>query len=333
MRWESFWAFNLIPLLICLWGLRLYRGRKSQATLKFSSTGLMRGVKLGYRARLAPLVLVMKVVAISLFVVAMARPQKADTKVNRNVEGIDIMLALDVSDSMDIEDMKPDNRLTAAKQVIRKFINGRQNDRIGLVVFAGESFTRVPLTLDYPILLRSLKEVETEGLKQGTAIGVALANAVARLKESRAKSRVVILLTDGESNTGTIDPLTALDIAKGYGIKVYTIGVGVDGQAQLPIISRDAFGRKVKRYQPIHSKVNDDLLQKIADETGGKYYRATNTSALRNVFASINRLEKTKIDVNEYVRYTELFPPFLLWGAFLYLIQLILSQTWLRRYP
>ncbi|MDZ4676388.1 MAG: VWA domain-containing protein [Oligoflexia bacterium] len=333
MKWATPLAFTfLIPvILIFVWSY--LRKEKRRATFQFSSGKLFQGVAPSFRARLSFLPNLIKFIALVLAIIALARPQMSDTKINKNVEGIDIMLTLDISDSMLIEDMEPENRLGAAKMVIRNFVKARANDRIGIVVFAGESYTRCPLTLDQGVLLSSVDELTTDNMKPGTAIGVALANAVARLKDSTAKSRVIILLTDGESNSGTIDPSTALDIAKGYGIKVYTIGAGVDGQAQLPIYTVDAFGRKVKRYQPIHSTVNDELLQRIADETGAKYYRAGDTDTLKKVFSNIDTLEKIKIQVNEYVKYTELFTKWLYWAFVLYLLQFFLTRTLFRRVP
>jgi len=333
MKWATLGAwFFLIPL-VAIYLINVLRRKKRKAALQFSSLKLLKNISRGFRARLVFLPTAMKFLALVCVIAALARPQMANTKVNKNVEGIDIMIVFDVSDSMEIEDMQPDNRITAAKSVIRKFIKGRGSDRIGLIIFAGESYTRVPLTLDYDVLLQSLDSITTDNIKQGTAIGVALANATARLQESTAKNRVIILLTDGENNSGTIDPETATEIAKGYGIKIYTIGVGVNGQAQLPVYSVDAFGRKVKHYQPIHSTVNMDLLEHVANETGAKSYRAVDTGALKGVFADIDRLEKTKIQVNEYVRYTELFPLWLQWGVIFYVAQFLFSQTVLRRGP
>ncbi len=331
--WASAWAFILLLPLVgaLLW--RWWR-KKNHATLQFSSLQLLLKASRGVRARVVELPSILKFVALVLAVVALARPQRADTKIKRNVEGIDIMIALDISDSMLIEDMQPENRMESCKLIIKQFIEKRVSDRIGLVVFSGESYTRVPLTLDYPLLQKSLAAVETARyIKMGTAIGVALANSVARLRESTAKSRVVILLTDGENNSGTIDPQTALDIAKGYGIRVYTIGAGQDGDAQLPIYMETPTGEKIKRYRPIHSNVNDELLGRIASETGGKYYRATTTDALKRVFEDIDSLEKTKIEVNQYTRYAELFPPYLQWAVWLWLAALLLGQFILRRGP
>lgn len=244
------------------------------------------------------------------------------------------MIAFDISDSMLIEDMTPVNRLESAKETIKKFVSGRETDRIGLVVFSGESYTRVPLTLDYPLLLKSVSEVQTSrNIKMGTAIGVALANAVARLKDSTAKSRVVILLTDGENNSGTIDPETALDIAKGYGIKIYSIGIGRDGQAQLPVILEDAFGRKIKRYRPMHSKVNEELLGRMARETGGKFWRASMSNALQGVFNEIDKLERSKVEVNQFTKYKELYQWYLRLGLVLFALGWIFQKTAYRRLP
>lgn len=334
MKWATPWAgLLLIPLLfIFLWSF-LESKNKKRGTLRFSSTQVLSKVSPSLRVKLSFLPYLLKVLALGLAVVALARPQQPNSKVNRNVEGIDIMMALDVSDSMEIEDMEPENRISAAKVVVKNFIKARTSDRIGLVIFAGESYTRCPLTLDYNVLQESLAAVSTDNIKQGTAIGVALANAVARLKDSTAKSRVVILLTDGENNSGTIDPATATEIAKGYGIKVYTIGIGRDGDTQMPVYLTDAFGKKIKRYQPIHSTVNMDLLDNIAKSTGGKSYRAVDTSNLRDVFKEIDRLEKTKISVEQYVRYSELFNPWLLAALFLWILQFVLDRTYLRRVP
>jgi Ca-activated chloride channel family protein len=332
--WGSPWAFLiLVPLAaVAFWAW--WARRKRTATVQFSHLSGFLKVHRGMRSQLSWLPTVVKVLAIALAVVALARPQKADTKIKRNVEGIDIMIVFDISDSMLIEDMDPVNRIESAKDTMTKFIKQRVSDRIGLIVFAGESYTRVPMTLDYPLLLKNLSEVETaHNIKMGTAIGVALANGVARIKDSTAKSRVIILLTDGENNTGTIDPETAIDIAKGYGIKIYSIGIGRDGESQLPVMMEDVFGRKVKRYRPIHSDVNVDLLQKMASETGGKFWRATSGDALRGVFKEINSLEKTAIETSQFTRYAELFPPWLKWSVVMYFFAVFLGATVLRKGP
>lgn len=331
--WAAPAAFLMFLPLVAVLGWQWWNHRKGRPTLQFSSLTFAKGVPPTWRARFRALPLVLYALALVLAIMALARPQRADTKVKKNVEGIDIMIVLDVSDSMLIEDMTP-NRLEASKEMIKRFIQKRVSDRIGFVIFSGESYTRVPLTLDYPMLLQSVSEVKiSRNIKMGTAIGVALANGVARLKDSTAKSRVMVFLTDGENNSGTIDPETALDIAKGYGIRLYTIGAGKDGDAQLPVETMDAFGRKVKRYQPIHSTVNDELLGKMAADTGGKYYRATDTNSLGKVFNDIDRLEKTKIDVNQYTKYAEVFPPWLQWSVWLAIAAILCGQTIFRRIP
>lgn len=332
MIWSAPWAFSLFGLLALVAIYWFWKRNEKFGFLRFGSLKAVRAVSPSLRTRLKYFPQLMKLTAIVIAILAMARPQKADEKVNKNVEGIDIMMTLDVSESMLIEDMKPVNRLESAKKTIKQFIEKRTSDRIGLVVFSGESYTRVPLTLDYEVLQKNLAEVKTSrSIKMGTAIGVALANAVSRLKDSTAKSRVVVLLTDGENNTGLIDPLTALRIAKGYDIRIYTIGVGVDGQAQLPIYTKDIFGRTIKRYQPMHSSVNVSLLEQLAKETGGKFYRASNTNALEGVFNDIDRLEKSKIDVNRYVRYQELFQSWMGWVVAFYIIGALSQMTVFRR--
>lgn len=334
MTWHSEWAFVLLLpwvglAVYCL----LFFKRRSGAFL-FSDVKLLKKGATVLFPYLKYFPLLLKLSAVALMIIAMARPQLANSKEKKNAEGIDIMLVLDVSDSMLIEDMKPVNRLESAKKTIREFIAGRTSDRIGLVVFSGESYTRVPLTTDYPLLYNSINGIEiSRNLKMGTAIGVALANGVARLKDSTAKSRVLILLTDGESNAGTIAPETALDIAKGYGIKIYTIGVGRDGLAQLPVVATDAFGRKIKTYQPMQSKVNDELLDQLARVTGGSYYKAVNTPSLKGVFTKIDSLEKTKVETFTFTRYEEHFEIWLLWAVGLYMASMLLGRTLLRRRP
>ncbi|HPI40584.1 MAG TPA: VWA domain-containing protein, partial [Pseudobdellovibrionaceae bacterium] len=267
---------------------------------------------------------------------ALARPRKADTSVRKNVEGIDIVIALDISDSMLIEDMKPLNRLEAAKVTIKEFIQKRSSDRIGLVIFAGESFTLVPPTLDYNLILQRLNEIQTAAqanMKEGTAIGVALANASGRLKDSTAKTRIVIFMTDGENNSGTIDPETAIEIAKGYGLKVYSIGLGKDGPTRLPVYQYNPFGQKIKTYQPFHSTVNEELMNKMAQETNGKFYRAIREDSLSAVFKEIDSLEKTKVEVSNYTRYEEYFYRYLNISIVFFILSWILSSTVLRRAP
>lgn len=333
---HDFWVLlGIIPLGLCL-AYWYFNRRKKIASFQFSSLKLVSNVSPSLRARLVHLPVLLKVAGLVFLLFALARPQISSTMIQRNVEGIDIMIALDVSDSMLIEDMKPFNRMEAAKETIENFVKGRTSDRIGLVIFAGESFTLMPLTLDYDLLIARVKEITTAQkarIKDGTAIGVALANAAGRLKESTAKNRVIIFLTDGENNSGTIDPETALEIAKGYGLKIYSIGIGKDGPTKIPVYTQDMFGRKVKTYQPFESTVNDDLLGRMASDTGGKYYRASREDSLGGVFADIDKLEKTKVDINKYTQYDEKFQKWLFWALVCYLAGWILGQSLLRRVP
>lgn len=336
MTYHSLWAFWLIlPLLMVLVWVQ-WQKKKKTPTLQFGSVALLKSVTPTLRSRLMNVPNFLRAGAIVFAIVALARPQTANTRIKKNIDGIDIVICLDVSDSMLIEDMKPLNRLEAAKETIKHFIEGRNSDRIGLVIFAGESFTLVPPTLDYQLILQRVEEITTASgakIKDGTALGVAMANAAGRLKDSQAKSRVMIFMTDGENNSGTIDPETGLGIAKGYGIKVYSIGIGKDGPTRIPVYARDVFGQKIKTYQPFESTVNEDLLNRMASETGGKFYRATNENALKKIFNDIDSLEKTKIDVNKYTNYTEQFPPYLIAALLLYLSALLLGKSWLRRVP
>lgn len=333
---QDLWVLlGILPLaaVLLFW---YFRRNKKIASLQFSSLRLVSNVSPSLRARLVHLPLALKVLGLIFLLFALARPQVSSTMTQRNVEGIDIMIALDISDSMLIEDMKPFNRMEAAKETIENFVKGRSSDRIGLVIFAGESFTLMPLTLDYDLLVGRVKEIATAQkarIKDGTAIGVALANAAGRLKESTAKNRVIIFLTDGENNSGTIDPETALEIAKGYGLKIYSIGIGKDGPTKIPVYSQDMFGRKIKTYQPFESTVNEDLLGRMASETGGKYYRASREDSLAGVFTDIDKLEKTKVDINKYTQQDEKFQKWLGLALMLYLAGWLLGQSLLRRVP
>lgn len=336
MMWQSTWAFLFfIPLaFIAVWVF--FNKKKMRPSLQYSALKQLQNVHPTLKTRLMNLPFALKILSGVFLVMALARPQTSDTLVKKNVEGIDIVIALDISDSMLIEDMKPLNRLEAAKETISQFVKKRISDRIGVIIFAGESFTLVPLTLDYELLLSRVSEITTAQqarIKDGTAIGVALANASGRLKESTAKSRVIIFMTDGENNSGTIDPLTALEIAKGYGLKIYSIGIGRDGPTRIPIYQRDVFGNRVKTYQPFESTVNETLLAKMASDTGGKYFRASREDSLEGVFKEIDSLEKTKIDVNKFTKYSEHFQKFVIMALVSYALSWLLSVTWLRRLP
>ncbi|MCX7674945.1 MAG: VWA domain-containing protein [Bdellovibrionaceae bacterium] len=274
---------------------------------------------------------------VSLFLLlALARPQRASTQVQRNVEGIDILITLDISDSMLIEDMKPLNRLEAAKEVVMNFVNARSNDRIGVVIFAGEAFTLIPPTLDYELVKQRVSELTTAKdarIKDGTALGVALAASAGRLKNSKAKSRVLIFLTDGENNSGTIDPETGLEIVKGFGIKIYSIALGRSGPTRIPVYGKGVFGNKIKSYQPFTSTVNEEFLTQVAEQTGGKFFSAYDEKMLSRVFQEIDSLEKTKVESKTYTRYEELYSWPLQVGFFLAILGLSIERFWLRRFP
>lgn len=333
------WGQPLAFLFLIPWTVLVYwlfKKNKSAASLKISSIKNFQKWKNRGRLIFLKLNQVLLLVSLLFFITALARPQRADSQVKRTLEGLDIVLVLDISDSMLIEDMKPNNRLDSAKLTIANFVKQRMSDRIGIVIFAGEAFTLVPPTLDYQLILDRVAQITTAAsarIKDGTAIGVGMASGAARLKDSQAKSRVMIFMTDGENNSGTIDPETGLEIAKGYGIKIYTIGIGRSGPTKIPMYSQDLFGNKVKHYQPFESTVNDELLTQMADVTGGKYFRASKEDSLVGVFNEINKLETTKIDDNKYVRYEEFFPDFLVIGLLLFLLSRLLSMTLLRVGP
>lgn len=329
-------AFLLLLIVVGVFILNYFMKKQKRPTLQLSQLKVLKQISNPWNVRLLYLLDVIKIISFVFIIFALARPQESSTKTKKNIEGIDIVIALDVSDSMLIEDMKPLNRLESAKETIKKFIEKRSSDRIGLLVFAGEAFTLVPPTLDYQLLLSRIETIRTARdakIKDGTAIGVAIASAAGRLKDSQAKTRIMIFMTDGENNSGTIDPETGLEIAKGYGIKVYSIGIGRDGPTRLPIYQKDVFGQTVKTYVPFESTVNEDLLSRMAKDTNGKYFRATKENSLGVVFSEIDQLEKTKIDENKYTQYTELFPPYLLIGLILYLLTYLLNRTFLRRSP
>ncbi|HRK01389.1 MAG TPA: VWA domain-containing protein [Oligoflexia bacterium] len=258
---------------------------------------------------------------------ALARPQVPHSNIKRTVEGIDIMMVLDLSASMRVEDFRDRNRLEMAKPILKEFIRGRASDRIGFEIFSGEAVTVVPPTLDYELLLNAIDGVEIGDLKDGTAIGDALATAVSRLKESTAKTRVVILVTDGDSNIGQVDPLTAGELAKGFGIKVYSIAMGRDGRVAMPFVTKDFLGRSVKTYQYYESSINPELLKQISALTGGKFYRVEgDEKSFRQVFQEIDRLEKTAVEKTEHVQYEEKFARYA-WIGLIALLFFILSEA------
>ena len=318
------WLLPLLPVA----GYYLWRRRKRMTiTLQFSSLQVFKEIPRSLRERLRYIPLALRFTALALGIIALARPQSISDKQNISTEGIDIVLELDLSGSMLAEDFSP-NRIEAAKQVATEFIDARTNDRIGLVVFSAESFTQCPLTTDYTVLKNLLREVKNGMIADGTAIGLAIANGVNRLKDSKAKSKVMILLTDGVNNRGEIDPITAARIAATYGIRIYTVGVGAQGQAPYPV--QTPFG---VRRQLIQVDLDEKGLTQVAEMTGGKYYRATDNRKLKAIYKEIDQLERTKIEVTAYKRYSELFGGWLLAGFIALLLEIVLSGTVLRKNP
>lgn len=322
---ELLWLLLVVPAMI---GWYVWRLQKDRAQLRFSHTGHLTDLPITLRQRLVHAPLVLRMLAFATLIVALARPQSSSSWQDITSEGIDIIISMDISGSMLAEDFKP-NRLEASKKVALNFIEQRPNDRIGLVVFAGESFTQCPLTTDHSVIQNLFQEVKNGMIEDGTAIGMGLANGVKRLKDSEAISKVVILLTDGENNAGSIAPLTAAEIAKEFGIRVYTIGVGTIGTAPFPMT--DVFGRKV--YKDMEVRINEDLLTQVAEMTGGRYFRATDNASLKKVYEEIDQLEKSKIDVTEYRKRKEEFLPLVLIGLLLIGLEILLRNTLLRTLP
>ena len=309
----------IIPLLIVWY---IFRGRRQSAYVKFGDTSFFAKLPKSWRAYCRHILIALELSSLALLLIALARPQSSSTNQKINVEGIDIVMAVDISSSMLAQDLKPD-RLEAAKEVGADFIKGRPDDRIGLVIFASETFTQVPLTTDHGMMLNMLKDMKCGMLEDGTAIGDGLASSVSRLKDSEAISKVVILMTDGDNNAGSVDPETAAEMAKLFGIRVYTIGVGTRGKAPYPV--QTPFGGI--QYQQIEVNINEPLLQQIADVTGGKYFRATSNEKLEQIYAEIDQLERSKIEVNEFKRVHEEFLPFVLWALALLLLDFVLRHT------
>ncbi|MFA5388152.1 MAG: VWA domain-containing protein [Candidatus Omnitrophota bacterium] len=317
---------GVIPLLIWYY---FRRAKLREAGIIFSDIAIPKNITPGMRVRYRHLPMILRMAAVFIFILALARPQAGQKEEEIITEGIDIMLTLDISGSMKAEDFVPQNRLGAAKDALREFIISRQNDRIGLVIFSRYSMTQCPLTIDYGTLLELLDKVDIGMIEDGTAIGMAIANAVNRLRDSGAKSRIIILLTDGINNTGTIDPLTAARAAKALGIKIYTIGAGKPGGAMYPM-DDPFFG---KRYVRVETEIDEALLKTIAADTGGLYFRAKDKDGLREIYDTIGKLEKTKIETKEYADYTELAGFFILPGFILLLAETALANTMFRKIP
>lgn len=321
---QFFWLLLLLPVAM-LW--YIFKRREQSASLKISSIkGFSKG---GILPKLRPVLFAMRLLALSAIIVAMARPQTEDISTRtKTTKGIDIVMAIDVSSSMLAKDLKP-YRLAALKKVAADFINERPNDRIGLVAYAGESYTKTPITSDKSIVLRALDEITYGQLNDGTAIGMGLATSVNRLKESKALSKVIILLTDGVNNQGFIEPQTAAELAVEFGIKTYTIGLGTNGNAMTPI-AYNADGSF--RYGMREVEIEEDLLKSIAVTTGGQYFRATNNKKLEAIYEEINKLEKTEVEEFKYYKYEEKFRPWIYLAGVLLLLEWLLRNTLFRSF-
>jgi len=321
---------NLLYLLllivpVVIWYVLKYK--KTHASIQVSTIKGIGKDHITYKHILRHVVFAFRVIALSLIIVAIARPQSTLSWKNQESEGIDIIIALDVSSSMLARDFEPD-RLEAAKDLAIQFISGRRNDRLGLVVFSGESFTQCPLTTDHSVLINLFRDIKSGMIEDGTAIGMGLATAVTRLKDSNAKSKVIILLTDGVNNQGAIAPKTAAELAQTFGIRVYTIGVGTEGMAPYPM--QTPFGIQL-RNMPV--EIDEETLTDIAQSTGGEYFRATNNEKLRQIYEQIDQLEKSKIEVKKFSQKNEEFLIFVLTAALLLLSEIILRNTLLRQIP
>jgi len=323
---QFFWLFLTLPLVIAWY---IWKRSKQQAELKISS---IKGFKLSgsWLSRLKPLLFLFRLIALALIIIAMARPRTVDVSTKtKTTRGIDIVMAIDVSASMLARDLRP-NRLEALKKVAAEFVQGRPNDRIGLVLYAAESFTKTPITSDKGIVLSAMKDIEYNSLlENGTAIGMGLATSVNRLKDSKAKSKVIILLTDGSNNSGFIDPKIASELAVEYGIKTYTIGLGTNGMALAPIAIRS---NGSFQYGNVKVEIDEELLKEIAKVTKGKYFRATNNKKLEQIYEEIDKLEKTDVEEFKFYNYEEKFRPLVLLAGLLLLFEFLLRFTIFRSF-
>lgn len=331
MRFADPWFLLLLLLLPWLAWLRGRRGQ--QSAFLYSSIQLVKGISGITQSHSGAILRRLRWLALALFLIGLARPQLGEGEAKVTASGIDIVVALDLSGSMAAEDFKLEdqrvNRLVIAKDVLRRFVSKRGNDRIGLVAFAGQAYIAAPLTLDHAFLLQNLERLELGTIEDGTAIGSALTAALNRLRDIESKSKIVILMTDGQNNAGQVPPTTAAEAAAALGIKVYTIGVGTRGTAPTPQI--DPFGRKVYVQQEVD--IDEETLRKIAERTRGQYYRADNSEALNRIYEEIDQLEKTDVEMKRYQRYREVFPWFVLPGLVLLLLEIILSHTVWRKLP
>jgi Ca-activated chloride channel family protein len=312
----------------------IHRERRSRPAIRFSDVSLLAKAPVSFAARARHVLPALRMIGVGLLIVALARPQKGSTEQEITTHGVDIMLALDISTSMKGLDFKPYNRLHAAKETIKDFIHKRQHDRLGLVVFAGRSYTKCPLTLDYTILTQFLEETDFEQIEDGTAIGTALATAANRIKDSNAKSKVIVLLTDGANNRGEITPLVAAEAAGKLGVKVHTIAVGKGGKTPYPFEYTDPWsGKRKTRVELVELETDEQTLRAIAEATGGRFFQAHNPQKLGAIYDEIDALEKTEIKTKSYTTYAERFFPWLLAGFAVLMIELLLAHTRFRRIP
>ncbi len=322
------WLLSLLVLVPVLVYVRARFGARLPS-LRFSNVAPLSKLPRSVWVRLSWLPFALRLAALGLLLIALARPQQGATGEEIHAEGVDIMLVLDVSSSMLAEDFRPDNRLRVAKNVVSDFIARRENDRLGMTVFARHALTKTPLTLDHDILLTHLEDVAIGSVPDGTAIGNAVASSVNRLKDSDAESKIMILLTDGENTAGEIDPVTAANLAKTFGVRVYTVGVGKGGEVPYPF--RDPLYGTV--YRNVEIPIDEETLSEIATITDGKFFRAKDAESLRAVYDEIDALERTEIEQIQYVRYTELAPYFMLAALAFLFGEALLSRTRLQRFP
>jgi Ca-activated chloride channel homolog len=334
MRFKDPLFFLLFLLWVPVIWMYIMRERRSHPAVRFPDLSPLRKMPPSPILRMRHIPLVLRLLASGALIIALARPQKGRTDEEVTTEGIDIMLVLDVSESMQALDFKPDNRLAVAKQTIKEFIGKRNHDRIGLVVFAARAFTKCPLTLDYNVLYQFIDQISFTEFSNATAVGTAIATAVNRIKDSPAKSKVIILATDGANNTGEIPPLVAAKAAHELGVKIYTIGVGREGQVPVPVQMVNPFtGEKVQQVQMIQSDLDEKSLTDIAQATGGRYFRARSTERLKEIYDQIDKMEKTTIKTKSYTSYAERFYPWLWLGFLLLMAEVVLSNSRLRRIP
>ena len=328
MSWSHPWLLVLLAVLPAAAYLWFRLRPRVTVAIGYATPPGVRAIE-GPRGRLARALPILRALALGLLILALAGPRLGSTKVRSETEGVDIVLALDISGSMRALDFAPGNRLDAAKKVAREFIEGRPGDRIGLVVFASNSYTQCPLTNDHAVLLNLLEAVRIGDIADGTAIGMAIGNALNRLRDVPGKSKLIILLTDGMNNTGVLDPATAAQLARDLGVRIHTIGAGTKGRVPYPF--EDPLAGEVVRY--IEVDMDEASLKSIAETTGGLYFRATDTASLEQIYARIDALEKTRVQTESYVEYREL-GPHLLWPALLLvLVEVVVGATWLRRLP